>query len=550
MKKIHLYSFFPLVFITSIFNLLPNFIKVQRPKPPSCPRVTPTAPTITPKPSLPTTAPTASPTISPTAMPTITPTVIPTPTPEYRGYKGEYFASQNLSGEAVLVRDDEEINFVWDHNAPEAQVPADQFSVRWSKTISTDQGNYEFRVTADDGVRLYVDGEKIIDKWFDQKSTEYKVNKSLSKGEHTILIEYYEAFGGAVAKFSYRKVDAEPTIPTPTAQPTKEPTPQPTAKPTAQPTQTPTPTTPPVTSGSWEIQSVSSMKESKDRICGQRNQDFINRWVAKAKELGVNYVAVETPYDSPACGSSVDYTNKWISAIRANGLRVWHRHMPLAFEGIYDTPKQKGDYFNMITSYIKNNRDMFREGDIFTPIPEPQNGGISGISHCAFGVCVFDSREQFNKWLRDAIDVSESAFREIGLGGKMKIGYYGFDGFIAWGSNNPDWNGILEDATIQKMGNLAIDHYPELIGQTMDQGLREVMERYPGVPIILSEWGSAGSGNVEQQVLNSMGAAKRPGVVGFNYWHMGMGGNEALINEDFSHRPQFDEVQSFFKGTR
>jgi hypothetical protein len=97
------------------------------------------------------------------------------------------------------------------------------------------------------------------------------------------------------------------------------------------------------------------------------------------------------------------------------------------------------------------------------------------------------------------------------------------------------------------MGNLTIDHYPELIGQTMEQGLNEVMAKYPGLPIIIGEWGSAGSTSVEAQVRNSMGAAKRPGVVGFNYWHLGPGGNEALINEDFSNRPQFDEVQSFFK---
>ncbi len=290
------------------------------------------------------------------------------------------------------------------------------------------------------------------------------------------------------------------------------------------------------------------MKETKDRVCGQRDQTFIEKWVAKAKELGVNYVAVETPYDNPACGSSVDYTKKWLTAIRAAGLSVWHRHMPLAFEGIYDQAKTKGNYLGLVTDYIKAHADFFREGDIFTPIPEPQNGGISGITYCSQGLCIFDSKEHFNQWLREAIDISENAFSQIGLGKKIKIGYFGFDGFVAWGSNNPDWHGIIEDATIQKMGNLAIDHYPELIGQTMEQGLNEVMAKYPGLPIIISEWGSAGSTSVEAQVKSSMGAAKRPGVVGFNYWHMGMGGNEALINEDFSLRPQYDNVQSFFKG--
>ena len=309
-----------------------------------------------------------------------------------------------------------------------------------------------------------------------------------------------------------------------------------------------TPPTPsPTTTGSWPIQSVSSMKETKDRICGQRDQTFIDRWVDKAKELGANYVAVETPYDNPTCDNSVNYTWKWVNAIRSRGLKVWHRHMPLAFEGIYDTPKAKGDYLTMIDDYIKNNWGMFREGDIFTPIPEPQNGGVGGVTYCAYGICIFDNQEHFNRWLREAIDAANNAFDQIGLGRKIKIGYFGFDGFVTWGSNNPDWQGILEDATIQKMGNVTIDHYPELIGQTMEQGLDEVMAKYPGLPIIIGEWGSAGNGDIEQQVRNSLGAAKRPGVVGFNYWHLGMGGNEALINEDFSNRPQYDEVQGFFK---
>ena len=35
-------------------------------------------------------------------------------------------------------------------------------------------GDYEFAVTADDGVRLYVDGVRVIDKWIDQAPTTYR----------------------------------------------------------------------------------------------------------------------------------------------------------------------------------------------------------------------------------------------------------------------------------------------------------------------------------------------------------------------------------------
>lgn len=47
-----------------------------------------------------------------------------------------------------------------------------------------------------------------------------------------------------------------------------------------------------------------------------------------------------------------------------------------------------------------------------------------------------------------------------------------------------------------------------------------------------------------------MTAAKRPNIVGFNYWHMGMGGNESLINDDFSYKPTYNLVQSFYKNLR
>jgi hypothetical protein len=334
----------------------------------------------------------------------------------------------------------------------------------------------------------------------------------------------------------------------------KKPTPKPTAPLfTATPTIKPTPTTPliltptpSIVSGGWQIKSVSSMKETKDIVCTPRDITYIQAWINAAVELGVTHIAVETPYDSPSCGDAVAYTKLWVDAIHARGLHVWHRHMPLAFEGIYNTPKSSTtNYLTQISNYIKSDPTFFKSGDIFTPIPEPQNGGIAGITYCPQNICIFAGQSQFNTWLRDAIDVSQSAFTSVNISG-MKIGYYGFDGFVAWGDNNPDWHGILEDATVAKMGNITIDHYPEIVGDTMENDLNELQARYPTTPIIIGEWGTITGGDTEAQVLQTMGAATRPNVIGFNYWHMGVGGNEALINSDFSKKAQFDEVQSFY----
>jgi hypothetical protein len=269
----------------------------------------------------------------------------------------------------------------------------------------------------------------------------------------------------------------------------------------------------------------------------------------KAVELGANYVAVSTPYDNPDCGNSVDYTRTWVNAIRAHNLKVWHRHMPLAFESIYSTPKSNAsDFKTMIVNYIHQNPDLFADEDIFTPIPEPQNGGIFGVTGCVDNICQFSSIETFNQWLRDIMTVSKDSFTAAGK--NLKIGYFGFDGYIAWGDNNPDWDGILEDATILQMGNITIDHYPELVGDTMDNDLTELEQRYPGVDIVIGEWGTATGLNTPQQVINSMGAAaNHPSVKGFNYWQFGPGGaGEQLINDDFTNNTQFAAVSQYYSN--
>lgn len=91
----------------------------------------------------------------------------------------------------------------WGNGSPNSAITADHFVAQYSKTQIFDGGNYNFSVTADDGVRLYVDGQLILDKWIDQASTTYNVIKSLTAGTHSLRIDYFENGGGAVMKFNY-----------------------------------------------------------------------------------------------------------------------------------------------------------------------------------------------------------------------------------------------------------------------------------------------------------------------------------------------------------
>jgi glucose/arabinose dehydrogenase len=130
------------------------------------------------------------------------------------GYAAEYFSNRDLTGTPVLTRQDDAVDFDWGEGAPGNGVSANNFSARWSKSLPVaDDAVYKFTVTSDDGVRLYVDGKKLLDKWIFQGATTYTVNHELTKGAHQIVLEYFEAGGSAVAKFAYEKTTEQPEPP-------------------------------------------------------------------------------------------------------------------------------------------------------------------------------------------------------------------------------------------------------------------------------------------------------------------------------------------------
>lgn len=129
----------------------------------------------------------------------------PTPTSTSpTAYSAEYFNNVDLSGQPAFTRGDEAIDFDWGGGSPNPVIRSDNFSARWTKSVEFAEGTYEFTAIADDGIRIYLDGVRILDKWIDQPPTTYRIRTGISEGSHTIAIEYYERGGGAVAKVSYR----------------------------------------------------------------------------------------------------------------------------------------------------------------------------------------------------------------------------------------------------------------------------------------------------------------------------------------------------------
>lgn len=133
-------------------------------------------------------------------------------------WRAAYYANTTLAGTPNLVRCEAAIDNDYGSGAPAGTgLPADNFSVEWSRQLDlTAPGSIRVDATTDDGVRAFVDGERVIDRWVDQGPTASTgTSSALEAGAHTVRIQYYERGGGAVARATTTVVDAAPPPPAP-----------------------------------------------------------------------------------------------------------------------------------------------------------------------------------------------------------------------------------------------------------------------------------------------------------------------------------------------
>ena len=99
----------------------------------------------------------------------------------------------------------------WTYNfgtgaAPPAapSVGADTFSIRFTQQVaSLAAGSYVFTTTSDDGVRVKVDGDSVINDWTAHPAATFTGGTTVTTGDHTIVVEYYQGGGSAVIKANY-----------------------------------------------------------------------------------------------------------------------------------------------------------------------------------------------------------------------------------------------------------------------------------------------------------------------------------------------------------
>jgi len=102
------------------------------------------------------------------------------------------------------------IDFDWKLGAPTPALPADDFSVRWEATLDFESGHYLFTTNTDDGVRLLVDGQTVIESWRPMQGSRSGL-VDLEAGPHTVVMEYFEDAGAATARLSWSRTGSGST---------------------------------------------------------------------------------------------------------------------------------------------------------------------------------------------------------------------------------------------------------------------------------------------------------------------------------------------------
>ena len=110
------------------------------------------------------------------------------------GLLGNYSDSSGHS----LRQIDSAVNFNWASSAPTG-LTNDHFQAVWTGPLQANYSElYGFATTSDDGVRLWIGGELVIDHWTDHAATMDTGSKWLEAGKwYDLKLEYYENTGAA-----------------------------------------------------------------------------------------------------------------------------------------------------------------------------------------------------------------------------------------------------------------------------------------------------------------------------------------------------------------
>jgi beta-glucosidase len=111
------------------------------------------------------------------------------------GLRAEFFNNPNLFGSPVFTRTDPFLDFEWNSVSPAPNVPAQNYSARWTGYLAPPvDGDYRLGAACDGGCRLYLNDKVLIDNWSSSGHGERTLTTSVhlqAKHAYSIKFEYF-----------------------------------------------------------------------------------------------------------------------------------------------------------------------------------------------------------------------------------------------------------------------------------------------------------------------------------------------------------------------
>ena len=113
------------------------------------------------------------------------------------GLAASYYSNIDFSGEPVVKRIDEQINFHWTLFPPDSKLTSDFYSAQWKGFLKSPvTGKFKIGLEGNQGFRLYINEKIVIDAWNKQTYATHLTDFLFEKGKsYSIRIDFYEPNG-------------------------------------------------------------------------------------------------------------------------------------------------------------------------------------------------------------------------------------------------------------------------------------------------------------------------------------------------------------------
>lgn len=127
------------------------------------------------------------------------------PTALTNAFAGCYFGNTNLTGTPTKTTSDPQLMFDWSNAYAGRPSPLTNFSVRWQGNFTFAAGTYNFTTVTSDGMRVFIDGAIVLDKWVDQPPSLYNFRSTMTAGNHLVVVEFYNKTGWPISYLWWSK---------------------------------------------------------------------------------------------------------------------------------------------------------------------------------------------------------------------------------------------------------------------------------------------------------------------------------------------------------